>query len=95
MNRRNRYTEYDLFKYNCHHDVFMYVALAVTISAILSVATGFSIEQAFGQANMTTEMANLTAGSSNMTEDGNATSKGGVSALQRAKMMSGAATRGD
>jgi hypothetical protein len=73
----------------------MYVVLAVTISAILSVTIGFSLEQAFGQANMTAETANMTADSNNMTEDGNATSKGGVSGLQRAKMMSGAATRGN
>lgn len=62
----------------------MYVVLAVTISAILSVTIGFSIEQAFGQANMTAETANMTPGSGNMTEDGNATSKGGVLAIQKA-----------
>lgn len=53
----------------------MYIALAVTIAAIISLAIGFSVEQAYGQANMTGN--NVTAENVNMTA-GNDT-KGSVS----------------
>jgi negative regulator of sigma E activity len=53
----------------------MYIALAVTIAAIISLAIGFSVEQAYGQANMTEN--NVTAENVNMTA-GNDT-KGSVS----------------
>ena len=58
----------------------MYITLAIIIAAITSLAIGFSIEQAYGQANMTAA-TNMTTGSGNMTtgtEDDN-TTKGGVS----------------
>ena len=53
----------------------MYIALAVTIAAIISLAIGFSVELAYGQANMTEN--NVTAENVNMTA-GNDT-KGSVS----------------
>ncbi|MGH9985468.1 MAG: hypothetical protein ACRD8W_16120 [Nitrososphaeraceae archaeon] len=57
----------------------MYIVLAVIIAAIVSLAVGFSVEQVYGQANMTAA-TNMTADSSNMTatEDDNIT-KGSVS----------------
>jgi hypothetical protein len=44
----------------------MYIALTVIIAAIISLAIGFSVEQAYGQANMT-GAANMTVSSRNMT----------------------------
>jgi hypothetical protein len=72
MNRRDLHTKYDLFKYNCHYAILMYLALAFIMAAILSIAIGYSIEQlAHGQANMTGE--NMTEAATNMTTSGNMT----------------------
>lgn len=55
----------------------MYITLAVIIAAVFSLAIGFSVEQAHGQANMTAATNMTTAGGDNMTA-GNDT-KGSVS----------------
>lgn len=56
----------------------MYLALAIIIPAIVSVVVGYSVEQAYGQANMTAppiEMtgANMTETAANMTTSSNMT----------------------
>ena len=47
----------NLFKYRCHYCVLMFVALAIVITAIVSMVVGFSIQQqlTYGQANITEE----------------------------------------
>lgn len=44
----------------------MYLALAIIIPAIVSVVVGYSVEQAYGQANMTAPPIEMTG--ANMTE---------------------------
>jgi hypothetical protein len=63
----------------------MYLVLAIIVTAVLSLAAGYSVEQAYGQTNMTDMTGENMTGtntttSSNMTgtEDDNAT-KGSVS----------------
>jgi hypothetical protein len=57
----------------------MYITLAVIMAATTSLAIGFSLEQAYGQANMAAA-TNMTAGNMTATEDVN-TTKGSVSRL--------------
>jgi hypothetical protein len=56
----------------------MYVTLAITITAIISVVIGYSIEQAYGQSNMTAATNMTTGNMTTGTEDDN-TTKGSVS----------------
>lgn len=65
----------------------MYLVLVIIVTAVLSLAAGYTVEQAYGQTNMTDMTGenmtgtNMTTSSSNMTEgteDDNAT-KGSVS----------------
>jgi outer membrane usher protein FimD/PapC len=52
----------------------MYLALAIIVPAIVSVVIGYSVEKAYGQANMTDMTgANMTETAANMTTSSNMT----------------------
>jgi hypothetical protein len=69
--------EYDLFKYNSHDEMLMYVALVIILSAILTVAIGYTVDQlAYGQLNMTGE--NMTSSNMTMGTDTQGSVSGGL-----------------